>query len=339
MLVRQLLGNGHTVELFARPWRDYTKHLSDNLSAQWMRSLAEANVDLLLQDELNHPSLAWINPRLRTKMHGPLVSIVHHLRSSEQHSALALRLYRWVERTYLDTLDAYLANSQTTHTSVQSIATRSLPALVAYPAADHGMASLRSFGEREIETRTGAPGPIRILFVGNVIPRKALHTVVAALGTVEKTAWRLSVVGRLDVDPRYVRRTRQLAARLDIEQQIEFLGRVTDVQLLEQYQSHHVLAVPSYEGFGIVYLEAMRSGLPVIAATAGAAHEIVTPGVDGYLVDLGDTSGLANAIHTLATDRPRLTQMSIAAYDRYLRHPTWETSMQSAVDWLEKLKP
>jgi len=338
MLVRQLETNGHAVQLFSLPWHGYARHLGDNLSTGWRRALASATVDLMLQDELNHPSLAWINPWLRGKVDYPLVSIVHHLRCREEHPAILLPLYRWVERRYLNSLDAYLTNSQTTKTSVISLLDRALPSRVAFPAADHLSTREPAVHDKEIAARAGEHGPLRILFVGNVIQRKALHSVLAALGEVNRSAWRLSVVGRLDVDPRYVEQTQQLAARLNFASQIEFLGRLSDAALIDQYRRHHMLAVPSYEGFGIVYLEAMRFGLPVIAATAGAACEIVTSGVDGYLVNPGDTKALAGAINTLATDRVQLKTMSLAARARYERHPTWAASMQGAVTWLESMQ-
>jgi glycosyltransferase involved in cell wall biosynthesis len=91
-----------------------------------------------------------------------------------------------------------------------------------------------------------------------------------------------------------------------------------------------VLVVPSsYEGFGIVYLEVMGFGLPAIATTAGAAGEIISDGVDGFLVPPGDAATLAARIATLARDRALLAQMSAAAGARFARQPTWEQSMRT----------
>jgi hypothetical protein len=62
-------------------------------------------VDLLLQDELNHASLFLLNRRLRKEVRYPLVSIVHHLRSSERRPTWQNTLYRRIERNYLESMD------------------------------------------------------------------------------------------------------------------------------------------------------------------------------------------------------------------------------------------
>ncbi len=71
----------------------------------------------------------------------------------------------------------------------------------------------------------------------------------------------------------------------------------------------------------------MGFGLPAIATTGGAAGEIITHNKDGYLISPGDDEALAEHLASLANDRRRLLEMSMAARRRYLQHPTWEESM------------
>ena len=84
-LVEQLRRNGHEIDIISLPWRRYGQHLLDNFSTKLRSRLTTKSYDLILQDELNHPSLFWLNHRLRnTKGHGaPLVSIVHQVLSSQ----------------------------------------------------------------------------------------------------------------------------------------------------------------------------------------------------------------------------------------------------------------
>lgn len=335
MLVRQLALAGCSVQLVSLPWRNYASHLADNLRLDWIRRLAALEVDLLLQDELNHPSLLATNWRLRRRMCCSVVSIVHHLRSSETHPAPLLRLYRWVERHYLRSVDGFLFNSQTTRRSVESLARSRQPAHVAYPAADHLPGPDRA--PHEIARRAQAAGPLRILFVGNLIPRKGLHTLLAAVAQVDRSLWTLTIVGRTDVNSAYAKHIGATIAAMGAGASVTLAGRLSDVELVDAYCQHQLLAVPSYEGFGIVYLEAMRWGLPVLAVTVGAAGEIVTPGLDGLLVPPDAPQLIAGHLRDLSLDRSRLLTMSLAARQRYLRHPTWAQSMGAACDWLATL--
>ena len=74
------------------------------------------------------------------------------------------------------------------------------------------------------------------------------------------------------------------------------------------------------------YLEGMGFGLPAIATTAGGASEIITNGVNGFLVPPADPLALKDRILQLAGDRGLLAEMSLAALERYRGHPTWEQS-------------
>jgi glycosyltransferase involved in cell wall biosynthesis len=89
-------------------------------------------------------------------------------------------------------------------------------------------------------------------------------------------------------------------------------------------QRAHVLAVPStHEGFGIAYLEGMGYGLPAIAASAGGASDLVQPGLNGYLIEPGNTSAIHAALSALARDRALLARMGVQALHRFERQPTW----------------
>ncbi len=329
MLVRALAADGWDVEVFSLPWRDYAQHLGDNFSRAWLERLRRAAVDVMIQDELNHPSLVWVNRRLAGRTPYRTVSLVHHLRSSEDHPRALRALYRAVERQYLASVDAILANSQTTLASVNALLASPKPSLVAYPAGDHLPAPPPA---NRVES-----GPLRVLFVGNLIPRKGLHTLLDGLARVEPSHWQLTVIGRQDVDPGYTNQVRARIAALGAKAQVHLLGRVADDALSTAYASHDLLAVPSYEGYGIVYLEAMRSGLPVLASTAGAAHEIVTDGVDGFLTPPGDAAAIAGVIVRLAADPAYLARLRAAALARYARQPTWAQSMATVSRWLAEM--
>jgi glycosyltransferase involved in cell wall biosynthesis len=319
-LVERLAAEGDEVEIISLPWRDYGRHLADNLSRDLPRRLARARCDILLQDELNHPSLVLVNRRLRGRLGGPIVAIVHHPRCREARPGWQNALYRQVERRYLATVDGFIFNSRTTRREVEGLGGGGRPAVVATPAGDRLGAAVTP---AEVATRARRPGPLEIVFVGNVIPRKGLHTLVEALARLDGD-WRLSVVGSLTVDGVYAGRIERRIAALGLGERARLLGPLPDAALADRLARGQVLAVPSlYEGYGIVYIEAMGFGLPALATTAGAAGEIVTDGRDGFLIPPGDAAALTDRLGRLMRDRALLAEMGVAALRRYAAQPSW----------------
>ncbi len=333
-LVRALRARGARVTVFSLPWRTYPAHLSDNWRPAWRRTLRTARVDLWLQDELNHPSLFWVNRALARWHPGvPRVAIVHHLRVQERHPWWWRPVYRAVERAYLRTLDAALFNSRTTRAAVQALRGRALPGLVAYPGKDGLPAP--DISPEELWARAHRGGPLWVLAVGNLTPRKGIHTLLDALARLPRGMVHLDVVGSPEVDPAYSQYLQRQAQRLNLTRWVRFHGRLTGAELAALFRTAQVFALPSqYEGYGIVYAEALGFGLPVLASTAGAAHEIITPGREGVLVPPEDPAAVAAALRTWAQARDLLARQAVAARQRYAALPTWAESMARAAAWL-----
>jgi len=99
-----------------------------------------------------------------------------------------------------------------------------------------------------------------------------------------------------------------LAEQNGVNRHVHFLTRLTHEELAACYESCEMFVLPSRgEGFGLVYLEAMAHGKPVIGGTHGGAPEVIEDGVTGYLVPHGDAAQLATSIETLLSD-PALAQ-------------------------------
>jgi glycosyltransferase involved in cell wall biosynthesis len=332
MVVEHLRRLGDQVEVISLPWRCYIRHLGDNLSLGLLRRLSCEGFDLLLQDELTHPSLFWMNQRLRRQARLPIVSVVHNLRCRELRPAWQNRLYRWIEWHYLKTQDGFVCNSRTTGAEIEALVREGGPKLLAYPGRDHLGVGL---GRDEKISSACRPGPLRIIFVGNLIPHKGLHVLVSALKKLRRACFRLTVIGSMERDPGYVRRIRRQIHRTGLSEQVSLLGLLTSADVARHLAESHVLAVPSfYEGFGIVYMEAMAFGLPAIASSAGAAPEIIQDGREGFLVPPGDPAALARCLEELVEDRERLLAMGLAAKKRFTNHPTWAESAETIRSFL-----
>lgn len=313
-LVNHLRACGDEVQIISLPWRNYLTHLTHNFQSL---NFNPQSFDLLLQDELNHPSLFYLNRSLQGRV--PLISIVHHLRTSEVHLRLLKFFYRRIERAYLNSVDGFIFNSYTTRREVETLLLRSTRAVVAYPSGDRFQ-----FASNGVTPAR----PFKILFAGNLIPRKGLHTLLAALQNLAGD-WQLDIVGKF-VDAHYVTQLKkQLTPRMNL------LGAVSDAELVQKLSQAHIMVVPSqYEGFGIVYLEAMSFGVPVIATTSGAAREIVTHGENGFLIDYGDAASLTQHLQTLIADPAVLAAMRVNARARFAQHPTWGQSMARIREFL-----
>lgn len=337
-LVDHLREQGDSVEVITLPWRSYLLHLSDNILSGMLRRMARLSIDVLLQDELNHPSLFRLNPRLKKQVKYPLVSIVHNLRSDEDYPAWQKLLYRRVESRYLASVDGFIFNSKDTRQRVErtllSGGREVLPHVIAYPGGDR---LFQEVPEEEIRQRA-LDGPLRLLFAGNVIPGKGLHVLLEALKKVPLDLWRLTVAGNYRVNPSYTGAIFRQIIRDGLSSNVCFTGALNGQELSRYMRNSHVLVMPSfYEGFGIVYLEGMGFGLPAIGTTFGGVKEIISQGCDGFLVPSGDAAALADHISGLATDRLRLVEMSLAARKSYNNHPTWKESMMTIRSFLTQL--
>ncbi len=339
-LVEYLRSQGDRVEILSQPWQGYPLRLAQNFSVSLLTRLANLDVDCLLQDELNHPSLFLLNRRLRQRLAArrlyPLTSIVHHLRSSEQRPAWQNNLYASVERRYIQTIDSFVFNSEVTRKAVASLDenVQKAPHLIAYPAGSRFQGGLPD--EDQIVRRAGLKGPLRIIFVGNLIPRKGLHTLLAALALLPPNACRLEIVGSLAVEPAYTRQLQRQVQRLGLIDRVKFHGVLDDEALAQCLLEAQVMAAPStYEGFGIVYLEGMGFGLPAIATMAGAASEIIRNGMEGYLISPGDAPALAERLQWLSTDRVRLANMALAARLRFSAFPSWQETGRAIRQFLQ----
>ena len=89
----------------------------------------------------------------------------------------------------------------------------------------------------------------------------------------------------------------------------------------------------AYEGFGIAILEAMAFGLPAIGCSNGAAHETISHGTNGFLLDPGDLAGLAPLLLQLHRDREQLQQMALAACATYCQ-PTKVAGQHSSYRYI-----
>ena len=150
------------------------------------------------------------------------------------------------------------------------------------------------------------PGrPLRVLYVGSLGQRKGLSYLFAAAALAGRTI-ELTVVGAKPAEP-CAALDRALAAH-------RWVPSLPHEGILDLMRRSDVFVFPSlFEGFGLVILEAMAQGVPVITTPHTAGPDLIADGIDGYIVPIRDAAAIAARLDELNRDRTRLAAMGAAA--------------------------
>ena len=168
--------------------------------------------------------------------------------------------------------------------------------------------------------------PVRVLAVSQLIERKGLDVLLAALARLSsRVAWTLEVCGTGPAAPAL----RERAEALGCGARVTFCGLVAHDDLPARMRAADIFALPSLqEGLPLALLEAMSAALPVVATRVGAVPGVIRHLEDGWLVDPGDVAGLAQALEGLAGDvelRRRMGHAARVASARFSWPAVWET--------------
>lgn len=183
--------------------------------------------------------------------------------------------------------------------------------------------------------------PPRLLTVGYVKPRKGYHTLVDALALLKKKGMTVhaDLVGRMEMDG-YVERLKETIAKEGLDRDVRLLGRIPQLELDALYADADLFVLPSehdglaFEGLGLVFLEALGRGVPVIGAKESGAEDIIQEDANGRLVPPGDARALAAAIEGILGDETlwaRLCAQAPKSAERF----RWErvgAEMQAALE-------
>ena len=172
-----------------------------------------------------------------------------------------------------------------------------------------------------------------VLFVGRIEPLKGVDTLLRAMSclkfqSVLHPVYLAIIGGEPDADPDEMTaemvRLQQLCDDLCMGQTVIFLGKRAQDTLPYYYSAAEVLVMPSfYESFGMVALEAMACGTPVIASQVGGLAFLVRDGETGYHVPEGDPSALCDKLTLLLSDRELRERMGKCAAE-YAQGYNWE---------------
>jgi len=144
----------------------------------------------------------------------------------------------------------------------------------------------------------GLNGDNIILFVGRIVPLKGIDNLLKAITYLERERRiKLVVIGGDEHSQAEMQRLKSLSQSLKIHESVIFLGLVKQEMLPFFYSAADLCVVPSYyESFGLVVLESLACGTPVVATKVGGAESVIRHGETGYVVMDNDPCGLADKI-------------------------------------------
>ena len=256
----------------------------------------------------------------------PLIAMVHHPLALESgvtpEDAAALRES---ERKALSFTHGVIVNSRTT-----------ADALADYGVPDERITVARPGTDRVSVVPRHHEGPVALLAVGSLVPRKGYDILIEALATLIDLPWHLTIVGDAR-DPATAEEVRAAIDQYKLGPRTSLLGAVTASRLAELYPLSELFVLPSrYEGFGMAYAEAIAHGLPVIGTTAGAIPETV-PDAAGILVPPDDVPALAAALRHLIESPKERAQLAEGARVAAKHLPSWSESARLFSDAIERV--
>lgn len=180
--------------------------------------------------------------------------------------------------------------------------------------------------------------PPLILTVGIQHPRKGHDTLLQALATLTDLPWR-SVIAGSSHDKAYAQELAKMVEDLGLSNRVTLAGNLERDDLNRLYSEAALFALATrYEGYGMVFNEALTWGLPIISCATGAVPQTV-PEEAGVLVPVGSIDDLAQAIRTLLTDTQRRSRMESASLKAGRALPTWKDTARVAGQVLNALSP
>ena len=173
----------------------------------------------------------------------------------------------------------------------------------------------------------GHPDDTLLIYVGRVSAEKQIDQIKPVLERVPGT--RLAIVG-------------DGPARADLERHfaglpVKFTGFMQGEALSQAYASADIFVFPSaLETFGLVVVEAMAAGLPVVSSRVGGVRDVVEEGKTGYTFDVNDIDGMVDGVRPIAVSRERIESMGRAAR-AFAETQTWPAMMDEVIDVYRQL--
>lgn len=178
--------------------------------------------------------------------------------------------------------------------------------------------------------------PPQLLTVATLTPRKGHDLLIAALAGLHTLPWQARFVGGEHFDTQWAGQLREQVAAAALQERIHFVGEREELH--EDYLQADLFVLPSrYEGYGMVFAEALAYGLPIVAARAGAVPDVVPP-TAGLLVPPDSVDALQSGLHRLLTDLPQRRALQAGARAAATALPSWAQCAEQVASLVRQLQ-
>ncbi|CDN56244.1 Glycosyltransferase, family 1 [Neorhizobium galegae bv. officinalis bv. officinalis str. HAMBI 1141] len=180
----------------------------------------------------------------------------------------------------------------------------------------------------------GGGDPPLILSVGTLTRRKGHDILISALEKLRDLPWTCRIVGSKVLDPGVAAELERQVAQSGLGDRIELAGQIDDTR--SEFAKADIFALASrYEGYGMVFAEALAQGLPIVGCATGAVPDVV-PKSAGFLVPPNDPDAFAAALRRLLEEPETRISMADAAVIAGARLPSWRDTAVIISDFLER---
>jgi glycosyltransferase involved in cell wall biosynthesis len=257
-------------------------------------------------------ALGAMEPSALESVRAPIVALVHHPLAYEGNLDDATHAF------FLQRERKNLSLCQ--HVIVTSPATAELVHTEYNIALTHITVAIPGV-KRPTQPRAPQTPPL-LLSVGSLIPRKGHDVLIQALASVSDLAWTAIIAGEAR-DEEYADSVAGLVAHEGLEDRVSLVGSVSAEELERLYSRASVFILATrFEGYGMVFAEAMAHGLPIATCHTGAVPDTIAPGA-GLLVPVDDPQALADALRSLLSDSSAMHTMAEASARAGLGLPRW----------------
>jgi glycosyltransferase involved in cell wall biosynthesis len=187
-------------------------------------------------------------------------------------------------------------------------------------------------------------GKFKILFVGRHIERKGITYLIEAAKYLPRENFEIRIVGVGDLTEQLKTQAALLNESEKFSANIVFTGKLSPEDLANEYKTANVFVLPAIvdskgdtEGLGVVLIEAMELGLPIVASNVGGIPDVVIDGESGILVPEKDPVALADAFKKLAADPSFTEQLLAGARKRISECFTWDGIIERQVEVYKKV--